>query len=229
MRPFTVQRHFIKHNPGSVLISFGDTKVICSATIENSVPRFLRDSGKGWLTSEYSLLPSSTFPRAQREAQRGKVTGRTTEIQRLIGRSLRAVVDMKKLGERQVVLDCDVLVADGGTRTTSISGAFVALEMAIQGLLDKKLITESPIKERMGALSVGIDRDGKIIADLNYEEDSTCEADVNIVMTESGKFIEVQGTAEGEPFSREQLDAVLECGKTALESVFVKQKTALDS
>ncbi|MBT4792014.1 MAG: ribonuclease PH [Halobacteriovoraceae bacterium] len=212
---------------GSIIAEFGNTKVHITATIEEKVPGWMKGTGKGWVTAEYSMLPRATHDRVRRE--RKSVGGRTQEIQRLIGRSLRAVVDMKKLGERQVVLDCDVLVADGGTRTTSISGAFVALEMAIQGLLDKKLITESPIKERMGALSVGIDRDGKIIADLNYEEDSTCEADVNIVMTESGKFIEVQGTAEGEPFSREQLDAVLECGKTALESVFVKQKTALDS
>src|SRR5690606_16993992 len=155
------------------------------------------------------------------------VSGRTQEIQRLIGRSLRAVVDFKKLGERQILIDCDVLVADGGTRTTSISGAYVALEMAIQKLLKKGLLLENPLKEKLGALSVGINKNNEVIADLNYEEDSSCEADVNVVMTESGKFVEIQGTAEGEPFSREHLNALLECAETAMKTVFKKQAEAL--
>jgi ribonuclease PH len=187
----------------------------------------MRGTGKGWVTAEYSMLPRATHDRVRRE--RKGAGGRTMEIQRLIARALRAVVDMKKLGERQIVVDCDVLIADGGTRTTSISGAYVALEIAIQGLLDKKLITENPLKERLGALSVGITKEGDIIADLNYEEDSSCEADVNIVMTESGKFVEVQGTAEGDPFSREQLDALLECSKTALDVVFAQQKAVTEA
>jgi ribonuclease PH len=210
---------------GSVIAEFGKTKVHITATVEEDVPRWMKGTNKGWVTAEYNMLPRSTHDRVRRE--RSKVGGRTMEIQRLIGRALRAVVDMEKLGERQVVVDCDVLVADGGTRTTSISGAMVALELAIKGLMNKGLISSNPIKEKLGALSVGINTNGKIIADLNYEEDSSCEADVNVVMTESGKFVEVQGTAEGEPFSREQLDALLECSKIALEKVFAAQKEAL--
>ncbi len=212
---------------GSVIAEFGNTKVHITATVEENVPGWMRGTNKGWVTAEYNMLPRSTHDRVRRE--RKGPSGRTQEIQRLIGRALRAVVDMEKLGERQIVLDCDVLVADGGTRTTSISGAFVALEIAIQGLLDKGLIKETPIKERLGALSVGINPEGEIIADLNYEEDSSCEADVNIVMTESGRFVEVQGTAEGDPFTREQLDALLECSKSALEVVFKEQKAALEA
>jgi ribonuclease PH len=211
---------------GSVIAEFGNTKVHITATVEENVPPWMRGTKKGWVTAEYSMLPRATHDRVRRE--RKSVGGRTQEIQRLIGRALRAVVDMEKLGERQIVLDCDVLIADGGTRTTSISGAFVALEIAIQGLMAKGLISESPIKERLAALSVGIDKEGQIIADLNYEEDSTCEADVNIVMTESGKFVEVQGTAEGDPFSREQLDAILECSKIALDTVFQEQRKAIE-
>ena len=216
---------FVKNiNPyaeGSVIASFGNTKVHITASVEENVPGWMKGTGKGWVTAEYSMIPRSTHDRVRRE--RKGASGRTQEIQRLIGRALRAVVDMEKLGERQVIVDCDVLVADGGTRTTSISGAYIALEMAINGLLEKGLIKETPIKERLAALSVGIDSEGKIIADLNYEEDSSCEADVNIVMTESGKFVEVQGTAEGDPFSSEQLDALLACAKTALKDVFQKQ------
>ncbi len=210
---------------GSVIASFGNTKVHITATIEESVPGWMKNTGKGWVTAEYSMIPRSTHDRVRRE--RKGPSGRTQEIQRLIGRALRAVVDMQKLGERQIVIDCDVLIADGGTRTTSISGAYLALEIAINGLLEKGLIKETPLKERLGALSVGIDKEGMIIADLNYEEDSSCEADVNIVMTESGKFVEVQGTAEGDPFSQEQLDALLSCAKTAMKEVFKKQKEAL--
>ena len=211
---------------GSVIADFGNTKVHITATVEEEVPRWMKGTGKGWVTAEYSMLPGSTHDRIRRETNGPK--GRTQEIQRLIGRSLRAVVDMKKLGERQVILDCDVLIADGGTRTTSISGAYVAMEMAFKKLISEGKIKESPLKEKLGALSVGLNKEGKVIADLNYEEDSSCEADVNIVMTESGKFVEVQGTAEGDPFSREQLDALLECAEIALKSVFKAQGEALE-
>ncbi len=210
---------------GSVIAEFGNTKVHITATVEEAVPRWMKGTGKGWVTAEYSMLPGSTHDRIRRETKGPK--GRTQEIQRLIGRSLRAVVDFDKLGERQIILDCDVLVADGGTRTTAISGSFVALELAINKIIAEGGLKESPLKQRLGALSVGINGEGKIIADLNYEEDSTCEADVNVVMTECGKFVEVQGTAEGEPFSREQLDALLECSKTALRHVFAAQKEAI--
>ena len=210
---------------GSVIAQFGNTKVHITASVDESVPRWMKGTGEGWVTAEYSMLPGSTHDRIRRETNGPK--GRTQEIQRLIGRSLRAVIDFKKLGERQIVLDCDVLVADGGTRTTSISGAFVALEIAVNKLMAEGKLKESPIKERLGALSVGLDKDGLAIADLNYEEDSTCEADVNIVMTENGKFVEVQGTAEGEPFSRDQLDAILACAETALKDVFKAQIAAV--
>ncbi len=220
---------FLKNdNPyaeGSIIACFGNTKVHITATVEEEVPRWMKGTGKGWVTAEYNMLPRSTHDRVRRE--RSKVGGRTMEIQRLIARSLRAVIDLKKLGERQIVVDCDVLVADGGTRTTSISGAYIALELAIKGLMDKGLIKENPLKEMLAALSVGIDKEGMIIADLNYIEDSSCEADINIVMTESGKFVEVQGTAEGDPFSREQLDAILECGEIAMKAIFEKQKEVL--
>ncbi len=210
---------------GSVIAEFGNTKVHITASVDESVPRWMKGTGEGWVTAEYSMLPGSTHDRIRRETKGPK--GRTQEIQRLIGRALRAVIDFKKLGERQILIDCDVLVADGGTRTTSISGAFVALEIAVNKLIAEGKLTQSPIKERLGALSVGLDKDGKAIADLNYEEDSTCEADVNIVMTEDGKFVEVQGTAEGDPFSRDQLNALLECAETALKDVFKAQKDAI--
>lgn len=210
---------------GSVIAEFGNTKVHITASVETKVPHWMKGTGKGWVTAEYSMLPGSTHDRIRRETNGPK--GRTQEIQRLIGRALRAVVDMKKLGENQIIIDCDVLVADGGTRTTSISGGFVALQMAVDKMLKEGIITESPIKEALGAVSVGLNKDGDIISDLNYEEDSTCEADVNIVMTESNKFVEVQGTAEGEPFSREQLNLILDCAQTSLETVFKKQKEVL--
>jgi ribonuclease PH len=210
---------------GSVMAEFGNTKVHITATIEESVPPFLKGKGQGWVTAEYSMLPASTHTRNQRE--RSKIGGRTQEIQRLIGRALRAVVDLKKLGERTLMLDCDVLVADGGTRTTSVSGCYVAIALAFNKLMKEGKISESPLKEPLAAISVGINKQGKIIADLNYEEDSSCEADVNLVATKAGKFIEIQGTAEGEPFSQEQLDALLICGKKALEKVFEAQEAAL--
>lgn len=211
---------------GSVIAEFGNTKVHITAVLEEGVPPFLKGQGKGWLTAEYSMLPSSTHTRIRRE--RSKVSGRTQEIQRLIGRSLRSIIDFEKLGERTILIDCDVLIADGGTRTTAISGGFVALSLAIQKLITEGVIKESPIKEAIAAISVGINSDGKIIADLNYDEDSTCETDMNIVMTKSGKFVELQGTAEGEPFSLEQLEAILECSKTALLNVFEAQAKALN-
>ncbi|WP_412473882.1 ribonuclease PH [Halobacteriovorax sp. YZS-1-1] len=210
---------------GSVLAEFGNTKVHITASIEDNVPRWMKGSGKGWVTAEYSMLPSSTHTRSRRE--RSKIGGRTQEIQRLIGRSLRAVVDLEKLGERMITLDCDVMVADGGTRTTSISGSFIALELAIQSLLASGDLKESPIIEPLAAISCGINKEGKIIADLNYEEDSSCDTDMNIVMTESGKFIEVQGTAEGQAFSRKQMDALMDCATESLKIVFAKQKETL--
>lgn len=211
---------------GSVIAEFGNTKVHITATVEESVPPFLKGKGQGWVTAEYSMLPSSTHTRSRRE--RSKVSGRTQEIQRLIGRSLRAIVDLEKLGERSIQVDCDVLVADGGTRTTSISGAYVALKLAIQNLLDQGLIKENPLRCGIGAISIGISKDGEVIADLNYEEDSSCETDMNIVMTDDGRFIEVQGTAEGNPFTSEELTALLDCAKTALQDVFTAQQMALN-
>tara|TARA_R110000868_G_scaffold164359_3_gene396862 strand:+ start:8877 stop:9584 length:708 start_codon:yes stop_codon:yes gene_type:complete len=212
---------------GSVMAEFGNTKVHITASVDESVPPFLRGKGQGWVTAEYNMLPSSTHTRSNRE--RGKIGGRTMEIQRLIGRSLRSVIDLEKLGERSITIDCDVLVADGGTRTTSISGAFVALSMAVQSLMKEGKISENPIKEQLGALSVGIKLDGKIIADLNYEEDSTCGTDMNIVMTSTGRFVEVQGTAEAEPFSKEQMFALLECAEEALKVVFTAQNKVLNA
>ena len=211
---------------GSILAEFGNTKVHITATVESSVPGWMRDSGKGWVTGEYNMLPSATHTRSRRE--RSKIGGRTSEIQRLIGRSLRSIIDLEKLGERSIIIDCDVLVADGGTRTTSISGAYVALEIAIQSLMKEGLLKENPILEPMGAISVGINPEGKIIADLNYEEDSSCYTDMNIVMTKSGEFIEVQGTAEEKPFSMEQLQALLTCAKTSLDKVFQAQEKVLN-
>lgn len=210
---------------GSVIAEFGNTKVHVTAVVEESVPRWMKDTGKGWVTAEYNMLPSSTHERMRRE--RSKIGGRTYEIQRLIGRSLRSVIDLEKLGERSIVIDCDVLVADGGTRTTSISGAYVALSLAIKKLIDAGELSESPLTEHLGAISVGINTDGKVIADLNYEEDSSCETDMNIVMTKSGKFVEIQGTAEEKPFNADQLKALLECAENSLQTVFKAQEEAL--
>lgn len=206
---------------GSVIAEFGNTKVHITASVEESVPGFLKGQGQGWVTAEYSMLPSSTHTRSRRE--RSKVSGRTQEIQRLIGRSLRAMIDLEKLGERSIVIDCDVLVADGGTRTTSISGACIALNLAVKKLMDDGLLTENPITDQIAALSIGISKEGKIIADLNYEEDSSCETDMNLVMTRDGRFIEIQGTAEGAPFSKEQFNAILTCADEAFKNVFSAQ------
>lgn len=221
-------KYTLNPNPyakGSVIVECGNTKVYVTVTVEESVPPFLKGKGEGWLTAEYSMLPSATHSRNRRE--RNGASGRTQEIQRLIGRSLRSIIDLKKLGERTIQIDCDVMVADGGTRTTSISGAYVALELAIKKLMAEGLIFESPLTEQLAAISVGITKAGKVIADLNYEEDSSCETDMNVVMTKSGKFVEVQGTAEGHPFSHDQLMALLQCAKDCLSTVFAKQSEAL--
>lgn len=211
---------------GSVMAEFGNTKVHITASVEESVPPFLKGKGQGWVTAEYSMLPSSTHTRSQRE--RKGPSGRTQEIQRLIGRSLRSIVDLTKLGERSILIDCDVIVADGGTRTTSISGAYVALEIAVRKLLAAGLLQTNPIKEGLAAISVGISKNNEILADLNYEEDSSCNTDMNIVMTSSGKFVEVQGTAEGEPFSMDELNALLKCAGDSLKIVMKAQQEALE-
>lgn len=211
---------------GSVITEFGNTKIHITATLEEGVPKFLKGKNEGWVTAEYSMLPSATHTRGRRE--RSKVGGRTMEIQRLIGRCLRSVVDMKKLGENTITIDCDVLVADGGTRTASISGGYIALKLAVDKLIESGAIKETPLKAQLAALSVGINKEGKVIADLNYEEDSSCEADVNVVMTSDGRFVEVQGTAEGDPFSSEHLHALLECSKDALGHVFAAQNRVLE-
>lgn len=226
LRPITIQRNFTKHAEGSVLISFGDTKVLCTASVENRVPGFLRGKGEGWITAEYGMLPRATHDRNNREASSGKQGGRTLEIQRLIGRALRSCVDRKKLGERTITLDCDVLQADGGTRTAAITGAFVALQDAIQGLLNKGMLTESPIIGAVAAVSVGIYQ-GEAVLDLDYAEDSQCDTDMNVVMDGNGGFIEVQGTAEGVAFSREQLNALLALAEQGIGELLQLQQTAL--
>jgi ribonuclease PH len=226
-RPIKFTPHINPYAHGSVMAEFGNTKVHITASVQESVPPFLKGKGQGWLTAEYAMLPSATHTRSDRE--RKGPSGRTQEIQRLIGRSLRSIVDLTKLGERTIMLDCDVIVADGGTRTTSISGAYVALEMAIKKLMKDGLLKENPIKEGLAAISIGINKNDEIIADLNYEEDSSCGTDMNIVMTSNGKFVEVQGTAEGEPFSMEHLQALLACAQTALKTVMKEQKAVLDN
>ncbi len=211
---------------GSVMAEFGNTKVHITASVQESVPPFLKGKGQGWLTAEYAMLPSSTHSRVDRE--RKGPSGRTQEIQRLIGRALRSVVDLGKLGERTIMIDCDVIVADGGTRTTSISGAYIALEMAVRKLMKDGLLKENPIREGLAAISIGINKSGEIIADLNYEEDSSCGTDMNIVMTSNGKFVEVQGTAEGAPFSMEELQSLLACAQKSLLVVMKEQRAILD-
>lgn len=227
LRKIEIKTHVFKHPEGSVVISFGDTQVICSATIEESVPPFLKGSGTGWVTAEYSMLPRATNTRNRRESAKGKLSGRTMEIQRLIGRSLRAVVDLEVLGERSIIVDCDVIQADGGTRTASITGAFVALRLAIDYLLQRNLLTKDPIKEHIAAISVGILDNNDYAVDLDYVEDSACQVDMNLVMTESGKFVEIQGTGEEATFDGEQLNALLHYGKEAIESLIAFQKEAL--
>lgn len=222
MRPVKIHRNYLKYAEGSALIEVGDTKVICTATIEEKVPPHLKDKNKGWVTAEYSMLPRSTHSRIARESAKGKIGGRTHEIQRLIGRVLRSVVDLEKLGERTIWIDCDVIQADGGTRTASITGSFVALADAIKYAQKKGLIGDTPLKDYLAAVSVGI-IDGEPVLDLNYSEDSTAEVDMNIVMTGKGKFVEVQGTAEGEPFSKTQMEGLISLAKHGIEELVAIQ------
>jgi len=226
LRPVEILRNYTKHAEGSVLVKFGDTHVLCTASVEEKVPGFLRGKNQGWVTAEYGMLPRSTGSRMQREAAQGKQSGRTQEIQRLIGRSLRAIIDLNKLGERSIQIDCDVIQADGGTRTASITGAYVALHDAISHLLAKGLITESPLSDSVAAISVGIYK-GEPVLDLDYIEDSDCDTDMNVVMTGSGGFVEIQGTAEGTPFRRDEMNSILDLAQTGIAELIQMQKIAL--
>lgn len=226
VRPITITRHYTKHAEGSVLIEFGDTKVLCNATIEDGVPRFLKGQNSGWVTAEYGMLPRSTHTRTQREAAKGKQTGRTMEIQRLIARSLRAALDLEKLGEYTITLDCDVIQADGGTRTAAISGACIALYDAINKMLLDGRLKDNPMKGLVAAVSVGI-VNNQPVCDLEYIEDSAAETDMNVIMTEDGRMIEIQGTAEGEPFSHEELMQLLELARNGIRTIIKTQKNAL--
>lgn len=228
VRPITITRNFTAHAEGSVLVEFGDTKVICTASVEENVPRWLKGKGQGWVTAEYGMLPRATHSRNRREAASGKQGGRTMEIQRLIARSLRAAVDLEALGEQMITVDCDVIQADGGTRTASITGAMVALVDAINYMLEKGLLKQSPLKGMVAAVSVGI-YNGEPICDLEYVEDSAAETDMNVVMTEEGKMIEIQGTAEGEAFSHEELLAMLALAKSGIDDIISVQKQALEN
>jgi ribonuclease PH len=226
LRPIRITRNYTRHAEGSVLVEFGDTKVLCTASVANEVPRFLRGQGSGWITAEYGMLPRSTDTRMGREAARGKQGGRTVEIQRLIGRSLRAAVDLKALGENQITLDCDVIQADGGTRTASITGACVALVDALRHLQREKALTADPLSNMVAAVSVGIYK-GEPVLDLDYPEDSNADTDMNLVMAEDGGMIEVQGTAEGAPFTEEQFAQMLALGKAGIAELIELQKKAL--
>jgi ribonuclease PH len=226
LRPLRMKRHYIKTAEGSVLIEMGKTRVICNASIEKKVPAFLRDKGRGWVTAEYGMLPRATSTRTMREASSGKIGGRTHEIQRLIGRSMRSVVDLEALGEITIWLDCDVIQADGGTRTASITGAFVALKDAVAHAMRSGMIQKDPVKDYVAAVSVGIVK-GVPVLDLSYEEDSTAEVDMNVVMTGSGKFIEIQGTAETEPFDSNQFQKMLHLAKSGISKILTLQKKAL--
>lgn len=226
MRPLSFERHYTCYAEGSVLVSVGRTKVLCNATVTPGVPRFMKDSGEGWVTAEYSLLPRSTATRTDREAAKGKQSGRTMEIQRLIGRSLRGIVDRKKLGDFTVTVDCDVIQADGGTRCASISGAYVALADAVNGMLKAGLIKENPIREQVAAVSVGISN-GVLVLDFDYVEDSTSGTDMNVIMTSGGGFVEIQGTAEGMPFTRTELNSLLDLAEKGCHEIMAKQTEAL--
>ncbi|WP_455515420.1 ribonuclease PH [Pseudostreptobacillus sp.] len=219
IREIRVSKEYIKYPEGSVLIELGNTKVICNATVEEKVPPFLKGSSKGWITAEYSMLPRATNTRTKRESSNGKLTGRTMEIQRLIGRSLRAAIDLKKLGERTIMIDCDVIQADGGTRTAAITGGYLALELAVNKLLDSGKITENPIVSKIAAISVGI-VDGEVLLDLEYEEDSRAEVDMNIIMNDRGEFVEIQGTGEGKTFNLKELNSLLEITRNAFDKLF---------
>lgn len=228
MRDVKITRNYTKHAEGSVLVEFGDTKVICTASIDESVPRFLKGKGQGWVTAEYGMLPRSTGSRMQRESAKGKQQGRTVEIQRLIGRSLRAALDLEALGENTIQLDCDVIQADGGTRTASITGAFVALADAISVLREKGRLKGEPLKYMVAAISVGV-YEGEAVLDLDYPEDSNAETDMNVIMTDAGGFVEVQGTAEGDAFSYNELESMLALAKQGIEELTALQKQALAS
>jgi len=227
LRKVAIKLNILKYAEGSALIKMGNTQVLCCASVSEEVPPFLRNSGQGWVTAEYSLLPRSTKTRTEREGIRGRNRGRTLEIQRLIGRSLRAIVDLEKLGERTIIIDCDVIQADGGTRCASITGGFVALMMAVRWLLRNKLISENPIRKYLSAVSVG-KVDGEVLLDLDYQEDSRAEVDLNVVMTEDGKFVEVQGTAEHKPFSKKELDEMLKIAEAGIRELIQCQKKVLE-
>ncbi|MEI7917262.1 MAG: ribonuclease PH [Methylophilaceae bacterium] len=226
LREVEIIRNYTKHAEGSVLVKFGDTHVLCTASVEEKVPGFLKGKGQGWVTAEYGMLPRSTGSRMDREAAKGKQSGRTQEIQRLIGRSLRAIIDLEKLGERSIQIDCDVIQADGGTRTASITGAYVALQDAISYLMGKELIKESPLKDSVAAISVGVYQ-GTPVLDLDYLEDSSCDTDMNVVMTGKGGFVEIQGTAEGEAFTHEEMNAMLALADLGIKALSLKQKQVL--
>ena len=228
MRAISFEPHFTKHAEGSVLVSFGHTKVICTASVEERLPPWLRGKGEGWVTAEYSMLPRATHTRGAREAAKGKQSGRTQEIQRLIGRSLRAVCDLKKLGERQITLDCDVLQADGGTRCASITGAWIALYEACDKLVQAGKLAANPVKDHVAAISVGI-FEGSPVLDLDYPEDSNCDTDMNVIMTGKGGIVEVQGTAEGEPFSREQMNVLMDLAEMGIRQLVAAQESTLAS
>ena len=226
LREVRLTRGFTRHAEGSVLVEFGETRVLCTASVEEKVPGFLKGRGQGWVTAEYGMLPRATHTRGDREAARGRQSGRTQEIQRLIGRSLRAVVDLERLGERSVLIDCDVLQADGGTRTASITGAWVALHDAVSGLLASGKLAQSPIVDSVAAVSVGIYK-GQPVLDLDYPEDSDCDTDMNVVITGAGGFVEIQGTAEGQPFSRGEVDTLLELARIGTLQLTAAQRAAL--
>jgi ribonuclease PH len=226
LRAVSIERHYTRHAEGSVLVSFGDTRVLCTASVESKVPGFLRGKGEGWVTAEYGMLPRATHTRSDREAARGKQGGRTLEIQRLIGRSLRACVNRQALGERVITLDCDVIQADGGTRTAAITGAYVALVDAVNDLVKRENLKRNPIVGAVAAVSVGIYK-GMPVLDLDYAEDSDCDTDMNVVMTGSGGFVELQGTAEGAPFTRDQVDELLALASGGIREIVAAQKAAL--
>ena len=226
LRTIRITRNFTRHAEGSVLIEMGDTQVLCTASVEESLPAFLRGKGQGWVTAEYGMLPRSTHTRSAREAAKGKQSGRTQEIQRLIGRSLRAVTDLKALGERQITLDCDVLQADGGTRCASITGAWLALHDACAKLVAQGKLPANPLRDHVAAISVGIYK-GVAVLDLDYPEDSDCDTDMNVVMTGSGGIVEIQGTAEGEPFSREQMNQLVDMAEAGIKELIARQKQVL--
>jgi ribonuclease PH len=228
LRPVRLQRRYTRHAEGSVLVEFGETRVLCTASVEERVPPFLKGSGRGWVTAEYGMLPRSTHTRSEREAARGKQSGRTQEIQRLIGRALRAVIDLPALGERSLQIDCDVLQADGGTRTAAITGAFVALHDALSWMRERGMLERLPVRDFVAAVSVGM-VGGVAVLDLDYSEDSACDTDMNVVMTGARRFVEVQGTAEGQPFSRAEADALLALAERGIAELVAHQRRALGS